>query len=202
MLAWSAVVKSGALVLGPFSQDNLRIYFEEAWPSATWTAEGSAVVPADMTLTSATLTPHRICSQIVVSKRLLIQAAGTPAFDVYLATKMGVALSSMVDQAVLYGQGTAANQPTGVLAQTGTTAVPPVWGDLEALRLAATNQNADLSSFGYITNQTVRKSLATTSRFANAGTSIWDAIAGESEVSLEVNDSRIFAGCWAYATLC
>ena len=103
-------------------------------------------------------TPHRIYSQIVVSKQLLIQSAGVPSFDVYLATKMGVALSSMVDRAVLYGQGAAANQPTGVINTSGTSqitcGVPPVWDDLEALRLAASNQNADLDSFGYISNQT------------------------------------------------
>ena len=65
----------------------------------------------------------------------------------------------------------------------------PVWDDLEALRLAATNQSADLDSFGYITNQTVRKSLAITSPFNGGGSSIWDAVQSESEVSLEVNDN-------------
>jgi hypothetical protein len=31
---------------------------------------------------------------------------------------------------------------------------------------------------------------------------IWDVIAGETQISLQVGDNRLFAGCWNYATIC
>lgn len=44
-------------------------------------AETGAVLAADVTFTSATLSPHRVCSQIACSKQLLLHAAGTPSYD-------------------------------------------------------------------------------------------------------------------------
>jgi hypothetical protein len=110
--------------------------------------------------------------------------------------------SSRLDQACLYGAGAAANEPLGVVNAPGTNLVPvtpPVtWDNVCDLRFISTNYDASPESFGFITSPTGRQTFEKTARFATAGTSIWDAVQNETEISKKVNDGRIFAGIWSY----
>jgi hypothetical protein len=135
--------------------------------------------------------------------QLVKQFSGSPSLDEYLASKLKSAFASVTDQICLYGTG--APQPTGIISTTGchaaTVTVPPTWSDLTQMRYLATNANADLSSFGWITNQKGRKYLESTPRFTNSAGSMFDFMQREAEVSLEVNDDRLFAGVWNYMVI-
>jgi hypothetical protein len=155
-LSWAAVVKSGASLLGPL-KDEVQLYFDSALPTVNWTAENAVVVPADITFTSAKLTPRRITGQVVVSKQLVLQFSGSQSLDQFIASRLKATFASQIDKACLYGQGSAANQPTGILNTSGcnsiSTAVGPTWNDLATMRYASTVYDADLSSFGWVSNR-------------------------------------------------
>ena len=104
ILGWSAVVRSGAQLLGPL-KDDVRVFHDGNLPSATWLAETGAVLPADVSFTASTLSAKRVCAQIIVSKQLLTQSVGSVSLDQYLADKIRVAVESVLDQAALYGTG-------------------------------------------------------------------------------------------------
>ena len=67
------------------------------------------------------------------------------------------------------------------------------------MRFQVTNFDADRSSFGLITSPVGRESFETIAKFTGGSISIWDAVEGETEISKQVNDNRIFAGLWSYA---
>jgi hypothetical protein len=170
----------------------------------SWQVETGAVVPsADPTLTGIVLSPKRISAQTLISRQLIVQATGSEPFDQFLASRLKLACSSVLDQAALYG---ATNGPTGIIGTTGTnlvtTASPIVWVDFVALRLAATDHDVDRSNFGFIVSPHGRNTCESTARFANAGITIWDAVKGESEVPKQITDGRVFCGCWSYMAIC
>jgi hypothetical protein len=205
ILGWSAVVNSGAQLLGPLTDSDVRVYHDQNLPAASWQTEIGAVVPADVNFASSTLSARRIAAQIIVSRQLLIQSTGALPLDEFLAYKMKVAFASVLDQSALYGTGPGNNQPLGVISTPGTnsvtTTVPPSWGDLTNMRFLTTNADIDRSSFGWITSPQGRKYFESTTRFTNAAASFWDLMQKESEISLEVNDNRIFAGLWNYLAI-
>jgi hypothetical protein len=203
VLGWSAVVASGAQLLGPL-RDDTKIFHDQTLPTATWTAENAAVVPADPVFTYSVLKPKRVTASFIISQQLLSQTASL-ALDRYLAEKMKLAFGSVLDQSALYGVGVTGNQPLGVLNTTGTQAftmaASPAWADIATARYLVTNADVDRSSFGWITSPKGRKYLETTPRFATAAATMWDGMAKEAEISLEVTDGRLFAGCWAYLVI-
>jgi hypothetical protein len=203
VLGWSAVVRSGAQLLG-LLRDDTKIFHDQTLPSATWTAESAAVVPADPVFTNSVLKPKRVTASFIVSQQLLSQTSSL-ALDKYLGEKMKLAFASVLDQAALYGTGVTGNQPLGVLNTTGTQAftmaASPAWADIANARYLVTDADVDRSSFGWITSPKGRKYLETTPRFTTAGISQWDAMAKEAEISKEVTDGRLFAGVWQYLTL-
>ncbi|HXM28027.1 MAG TPA: phage major capsid protein [Chthoniobacterales bacterium] len=202
ILGWSAVVRSGAQLLGPL-KDDVRVFHDGNLPSATWLAETGAVLPADVSFTASTLSAKRVCAQIIVSKQLLTQSVGSVSLDQYLADKIRVAVASVLDQAALYGTGGLA--PFGVIhvagSQNVTVASPPVWADLAKMRFAVINYDANRDWFGWITSPNGRRYLEATARFAQGGTSLWDSMTREAELSLEVSDDRLFAGLWSYLVI-
>ena len=165
ILGWSAVVRSGAQLLGPLADSNVRLFHDSNLPSATWSAESAAVVPADVNFASSTLRTKRVTASIVLSRQLLKQTGRFPSLgqtgagmtlDEYLISKMQLAFASVLDQAALYGTGAANYQPLGVISTPGTnsvtTASPPTWADLANMRFLATNADVDRSSFGWVSN--------------------------------------------------
>jgi hypothetical protein len=58
VLGWSAVVRSGATMLGPLTDSNLRLFHDSNLPVASWTAENAVVTPADVSFASSTLSPR------------------------------------------------------------------------------------------------------------------------------------------------
>jgi HK97 family phage major capsid protein len=116
-----------------------------------------------------------------------VQSVGNEALDEFIASRTRLVFSSRLDQAALYGAGATSNEPLGVINTPGTNLVavtPPVtWDNIADLRFASTNYDASSESFGFITNPTGRQAFEKTARFATAGTSIWDAVQNETEIS-------------------
>jgi hypothetical protein len=180
----------------------VSVFHDTNLPVSQWTSEVANITPADINFTATVIAAKRLSASVIVSRSLLIQFAGSESLDQFIASRLKVAFASVIDQSCLYGSGAANNQPVGVITATGsqniTVTNPPFWSDLTGLRYAATNYNADLSSFGRITNHKGRKYFESTPRFTNAAASMWDLMQREAEISLEVNDDRIFAGLWNY----
>jgi HK97 family phage major capsid protein len=204
VIGWSAVVNSGAVVLGPFRDSDVMVYHDSALPPVNWLPEIGAVVAANPTLTGTVLTPKRICGQVIVSRKLFVQSTGSQPLDDFLASRFKLACSSVLDQACLYGQGSAQNQPLGILNVRGAnhvaTSTPIVWADLAALRLASSDHDADSSEY-FITNPIGRKTFETTQRFTGSALTIRDSVKNETEFSKQLNDNRVFAGLWNYLVI-
>jgi HK97 family phage major capsid protein len=202
LIGWSAVVNSGAQVLGPFKDSDITVYHDAALPTATWLPEIGTVTPADPNFASSVLSAKRIAAQVVISRQLLIQSTGNEPLDEFIASRIRLVFSSRLDQAALYGTGSSANQPLGVVSTPGTNSIavtPPItWGNVCDMRFASTNYDASPEYFGFITSPTGRQTFEKTARFATVGTSIWDAISGETQISKQVTDGRIFSGIWNY----
>jgi HK97 family phage major capsid protein len=151
-------------------------------------AGSRSITPADINLTATVMKPKRISGQVIVSRRLLIQSTGAIPLDEFIASQLKTVFASRLDQAALYGRGSAQNEPTGVVSATGSQAVtvsnPPVWADLAQMRFASTNFGDDRDSFSWITNPRGRKYFESTARFATGSSaSLWDLMQREAEVS-------------------
>jgi HK97 family phage major capsid protein len=94
-----------------------------------------------------------------------------------LATVLAVGL----DLAVLDGTG-ANNQPTGIMRQTGVTAIThtgaaggiPTWAEMVSYETNVATNNADIGNISWVTNPAVRGKLKTVLRSTTAGSSyIW-----------------------------
>jgi hypothetical protein len=202
LIGWSAVVSSGAQILGPFKDSDITVYHDSALPTAAWLQEIGSVTLADTAFASSVLSAKRIAAQVALSRQLLVQSVGNEALDEFIASRIRLVFSSRLDQTALYGAGTAANEPLGVVNTPGTNLVPvaaPVtWDNIADLRFASTNYDASTESFGFITSPAGRQAFEKTAKFAGGALSIWDTIKNETEISKQVNDSRIFAGIWNY----
>jgi Phage capsid family len=203
ILGWSAVLRSGANILRLRDSD-CQIWLDTNLPTAQWLPEIGTITKSDPNLAGPVLTPRRICAQCVVARKLLIQATSTLPFDEFLGSRLKLICSSRLDQVALYGGNP--HEPNGIVSTTGTNhyvvATPPAtWTDLNQMRLLSTNLDIDRSSFSYITSPVGRKSFEATAKFASGAVTLWDAVGAETEISREVSDNRIFAGCFNYLTV-
>src|SRR5260221_14231499 len=103
ILGWSAVIHSGAQLLGPL-KDDVRLYHDANLPTATWQPEIGAMVPADVSFAASTLSVKRIAAQTIVSKQLLAKSTGSMALAEYLSQKMRIAIGSVLDQTCLHAR--------------------------------------------------------------------------------------------------
>jgi hypothetical protein len=200
ILGWSSVIKSGAQLLGPLSDSDVGAYHDTSLPSVQWLPESRLDHPADINFAATVMKPKRISGPAIVSRRLLMQSTGAIPLDDFSASRLKSVFASRLDQAALYGRGSAQNEPTGVLTATDSQSVtvgnPPIWADLAQMHYLSTDYDADRDSFGWITNPRGRKYFESTARFATGSSaSLWDLMQREAEVSLEVTDDRLSAGC-------
>ena len=78
VLGWSSVVRSGAQMLGPLADSNIRVFHDSNLPSASWSSENAAVLPVDVNFASSTLSTRRVTASIVISRQLLEQTGRFP----------------------------------------------------------------------------------------------------------------------------
>jgi HK97 family phage major capsid protein len=83
---------------------------------------------AQLTTDSVILAPFRLSCRVTVSRLLMTEAVSN--FDATLTGDIGRAMSSFLDQAVLFGSGGINNQPLGVLSHPDTLKFDPAVGTL------------------------------------------------------------------------
>ncbi len=150
-----------------FSGLSGNVAFPRQTAAATlyWTGEvpGADVTESEATFDQAVLTPKTAQATTAYSRQLLAQASiDIESFvrnDLVRINALGL------DLAAINGSGSA-NQPRGILNQTGigsvaggTNGLAPGWSHVVGLESAVAIANADLGELGYLTNTPVRGKL-------------------------------------------
>jgi hypothetical protein len=205
VIGWSAVVRSGATLLGPLAQD-LTVWRTTDLPAGQWLPETGLILPADPIIGAVTLTPRRIAAQVIFSRQLFVQA--TPAVDVYVTREIGRSLSSALDAACLYGRGANDFEPLGVLNTPNVNQVPfmapnvgSAWLGLNDMRLACLDHDVSSDSYALISSPQNERELFMSQPGAATGPTTWHSIPDPKFFSREVHDNRFFSGCWAYCAI-
>ncbi len=146
-------------------QGNIAFPRQTAAATLYWTGEvpASDVTESEATFDQAVLTPKTAQATTAYSRQLLAQASiDIESFvrnDLVRINALGL------DLAAINGSGSA-NQPRGILNQTGigsvaggTNGLAPDWSHIVGLESAVANANADLGERGYLTNTSVRGKL-------------------------------------------
>ncbi len=154
VLAWSTVLRTGAQVLGPLS-DNLVAWHTENLPASQWLPETGLVLRSNPTTPGSLLTPKRIASSVAYSRQLFLQSS--IAVDEYVTRSIGRALSAKLDAACLYGVGGV--EPSGILATPGVNAVPfgapgpgVSWAGLVEMRRVCLDRDVSPDSYALISS--------------------------------------------------
>jgi len=202
VLAWSAVANSGATIIEGLKQ-NVTLTSEAALPEVRWTAEAGAIVDADLTVLGAAAQPRRISGQTILSKQLSVQTSGQA--DDLIARSISRALSAGVDYSALYGLGDGI-QPRGILRTVGVNNMPiggggDWWSHLGLMREACLADDAEFGDYGIIISPAGERYFHETTNFPNSSNSILEALPWPHQVSNQVDDGRVFAGCWPYEVL-
>lgn len=146
-------------------QGNIAFPRQTAAATLYWTGEvpGSDVTESEATFDQAVLTPKTAQATTAYSRQLLAQASiDVESFvrnDLVRINALGL------DLAAINGSGSA-NQPRGILNQTGigsvaggTNGLAPGWTHIVGLESSVAIANADLGELGYLTNTSVRGKL-------------------------------------------
>jgi hypothetical protein len=154
LLSWSACAQQGCVFLNGLSS-RTRLPLVTKLPVPEWHAETglAGATSAQLTTDAVILQPFRLSCRVTVSRMLMSEAVGN--FDSTLTGDIGRALSSMLDQAILYGRGAAFNEPLGVLSHPDTlkfnyAAGGPLWPLVTDMEEAVTNANVGTATMGWI----------------------------------------------------
>jgi hypothetical protein len=204
LLTWSACLRAGATVLSGLSR-NANLWSIGQLPTPQWLPEVGQVAPSDPVFAPYAVSPKRISGMLVVSQQLLRQQTG-PELDKILIGDISRQLASYLDQCALYGGGTAANQPTGLVNVPGVpqgVAIDPanLHPSFCALETQIEAANVDMTNYGVIVSPGVRRILRSTPSFTGGSITTWSEIRG-GQSSPQVTDAKAFAGCWNNMTFC
>ncbi len=154
-----------------------------------WMAEnsGADVTEQDLTFGSFTLSPKTVMALQKYSRQLLAQS--TVDIEALVRYDIAAQIAIAIDAAVINGSG-AANQPLGILGQSGLDVVAigtnggnPTFANILQQETDVATANADIGSLAYATTPGIRGRLKQTTPLANTvGLPIW------------TNDKRIDGG--------
>jgi Phage capsid family len=204
LLTWSACLRAGASVLTGL-RGNTTLWSIGQLPVPTWLPEIGASISSDPTFLGYNVSPKRISGLLTVSRQLLVQQPG-PELDRILINDIPRQLASYLDQVALYGGGSAANQPTGLINVPGVSqgvaidAADP-HSSFCALEAQVEAANVDMTNYGVIVSPATRQTLRTTPSFTGGSLTTWSEIRN-GQSSPEITDGRCFAGCWNNMTFC
>lgn len=137
-----------------------------------------------------------------LSRQLSVQTGGDA--DQLIARSIGRALSAAVDAAALTGLGDGV-QPRGILYTPGVNDLPIGGGDwwphLCALRRVCLDDDAEPETYSLIFSPGAEQYFDETPAFVNGSSSILASLAWPHQVSNQIRDGRVFAGCFAYEVL-
>jgi len=157
---------------------NVQIPKKTGSAQTYWLAEDDDVTPGAASVGQVPLTPKTIGALTDFSRQLMMQSSISVEAFVRMDLMRSLALG--IDLAGIAGTG-AANQPRGVLNQTGIGSVvggdngaAPSWENIVQLETEVAVDNADIGSLGYLANAKVRGKLKTTKVDDGSGMFVWD----------------------------
>jgi len=134
--------------------------------STGWVAEGDALSESDMTFDNVTLSPKHAGGMTEMSRQLIMQSS--PDVEQLIRDDMGFLLAQAIDSAMINGGG--ANEPTGILAATGTQSHSLATLDYDAiLQMMRLAEEANVSPNAFLTNPQVKAILAGTEKSSGTG---------------------------------
>jgi hypothetical protein len=200
---WSACLKAGALMLTGL-RENVTLWEISPLQVPQWLPEVGQITPSDPGFSGPQLKPVRISAETIVSAQLLRQQSDDTLSRI-LVNDLSRQLGNYLDQAALYGQGSAANQPLGLTGTTGVQALSFAGPDYNTAFATAEelieNVNIDLASFGELVSPATKQKLRTTAAFSGGGASVWEKLT-RPQSSPEIKDNNVFVGCFSMMTFC
>jgi HK97 family phage major capsid protein len=170
-LAPASAVMSGATILSGLTGSTFSLPCIDSSINAegAWVSEG---VPGDQrepTFKVATLTPKTLVFEIVLSRRLLLNASVD--LETELRSEMLRRAMLEIDNAALTGDGTSApggllNNPDLQVLSAGANGAAPTWAHLVEAEYQASNRAGTMRAPAFLTSPAVRKKLRTTQRAA------------------------------------
>jgi hypothetical protein len=195
-------LRAGALILTGL-RSNATLWEVAPLPVPQWLPEVGMAIPSDPGFSGPQLRPMRISGETIVSAQLLRQRADDPLSRI-LANDLSRQVGSYLDQAALYGQGSAANQPQGLTTTAGVQALTftgPDYAAFATAKAAIEGVNLDMGTYGEPVSPTTRLTLSTTPAFSGVGASAWEKLI-RPQSSPEIKDNNVFFGCWSMMTFC
>jgi HK97 family phage major capsid protein len=160
----TACMRLGALVLAGLS-GNVAIPRQTSTATAYSLPETSPVATSSPTLDQVVLVPHRVSSQVVYSRQLLIQSGAD--VEGLIRTDAMRSQGVKIDWLALNGGG-GPDEPVGILNQPGVGSLtfggPPTWASILAFEASLGGANADFGRLGYIMNSNARYALKQTAK--------------------------------------
>lgn len=170
-LAPASAVMSGATVLSGLTGSTFSLPCIAAGvdASATWVTEGTPGDQREPTFKVATLTPKTMVFEIVLSRRLLLNASVD--LETELRAEMLRRAMIEIDSAALTGDG--ASEPGGLLnnpdlqvLSAGANGAAPTWAHLVEAEYQASTRAGTMRAAAFLTSPAIRKKLRTTQRAA------------------------------------
>jgi HK97 family phage major capsid protein len=160
----TACMRLGALVLAGLS-GNVAIPRQTSTATAYSLPETSPVGTSSPTLDQVVLVPHRVSSQVVYSRQLLIQSGAD--IEGLIRNDAMRTQGVKIDWLALNGGG-GPDEPVGILNQPGVGSLtfggPPTWASILAFEASLGGANADFGRLGYIMNSNARYALKQTAK--------------------------------------
>jgi hypothetical protein len=203
LLSWSAVRRLGAVVLSDLS-GRAVVPLVTRLPIPEWVPEIGMSLPTsgDLGTDQIVLSPKRLSAQVIVSLQLLRQTGAD--FDRILIADLSRALSSYLDQEILYGP-SGPDRITGIISWPGThrvdyLATDPLWPMLVSCETLVADANLSLDSFGNIVSPAVRDKLRITPTWPDQGNLCWNEMLSPIS-SKQITDDRLFFGAFDLCTI-
>lgn len=177
-----------------------------------WLAEDGNVTDSDLALASVPMSPKTVAGSVAMTRRSLLQS--TPDMEMLVQNDLVAGAALAIDTAAFAGTG-AANQPRGILNQTGIATVTladatnkiPTWAETIGFETALANANTLKGSLSYVTNPTILGTLKTAKKDAGSGEfavsdgslngySIYQSTIIPAQTTLFGNFNDVIVGMW------
>ena len=170
-LAPASAVMSGATVLSGLTGSTFSLPCIDTGvdASSTWVTEGANGDQREPTFKVATLTPKTMVFEIVLSRRLLLNASVD--LESELRSEMLRRAMLEIDRAALNGDGVDApggllNNPDLLVLSAGANGAAPTWSHLVEAEYQAATKAGTMRAPAFLTSPAIRKKLRTTQRGA------------------------------------
>ncbi len=146
--------------------------------SAFWVAEDGTPSESEGTVDQVAMSPKTVGAFTDLTRKLILQT--NHGAEAFVRQDLMSVIALAIDLAAINGSGTG-NEPTGIMNVSGIGAVVggtngavPTYADMIDLETQVAQDNADIGSLGYLTNQKVRGKLKSTEKASSTGHFVWE----------------------------